>query len=215
MPDDDVRSVTGEVVDGPGSSGVETPPTGPWGTRDPFVGSDPFAGGVRVRTYRFGGPPGGLGLWLGAGLVSLGAYLVLAAMFPAVSAAGSAVVVGVGAALVLAGVVGRLGSWAVYLGAPVVAIGAAQLGHALGVLPGGGWTTLALGIACLALAAWRASRRRGWRVLAVLGGILAIVGGVQAAGAVVPGLPSASDLVVPGILVVVGVLVLARAFRRP
>lgn len=212
MPDDDVRSVTGEVLDGPGGPAVSRNGSA---HPDPRDGGDPFDGGVRVRTYSLTSPPGGLGLWLGAGLVALGVYLVLAAMFPAVSAAGSAVVVGVGAALVLAGVVGRLGSWAVYLGAPVVAIGAAQLGHALGLLPGAGWTTLALGVACLALAGWRASRRRGWRIFAVLGGILAIVGGVQAAGAVVPGLPSASDLVVPGILVLVGTFVLVRAFRRP
>ena len=216
LPDDDVRSVTGEVIDGPGMpTGAGPASRSPWDDGIPPVGRDPLSGGIRFRTYRLAGPPGGFGLWFGIGLLALGAYLVLAATFPAVAAAGSAVVVVAGFALIVAGGSGRLGSWAVYLGAPVAAIGIVQLGHAAGLLPGGGWTTLALGVTCLALAAWRAARHRGWRALAVFGGVLAIVGGVQAAGAVVPGLPSAGELVVPGFLVVVGVIVLARAFRRP
>jgi len=102
VPDDDVRSVTGDVVDGP---------QGPMRTAGPGAGADaddPRAGSTRVRTYRLVDPPGGLGLWLGLGLVGLGIYLVLAAWFPAVAAVGSAAVAIVGATLLGAGLARRL-----------------------------------------------------------------------------------------------------------
>jgi hypothetical protein len=47
-----------------------------------------------------------------------------------------------------------------------------------------------------------------------MGGILAVVGGFQAAGSVIPGLPSLGELLLPAVLVGVGALVLWRALRR-
>ena len=221
MPDDEVRTVSGDVIDGPAAPGGVTPASGagaagsgPPAGDDPFGGGDPF-GGIRVRTYRMTGPPGGFGLWFGAGLLALGAYLVLAAVFPAVSAAGSAVVAVVGAALLLLGVTRRRGSWTIYVGAIVLAGGLAGLGQAAGLLPGGGWTTFAIGLAFLGLAAYRSGRGPGARPLAAIGIILAGIGGLQAAGSVIPGFPTLGQLIVPLLLAGLGAIVIVRAFRRP
>jgi hypothetical protein len=208
VPDDDIRTVTGDVVDGPQGS-MRTP--GPGVSTE---GTDPLGGTTRVRAYRLVDPPGGLGLWLGVGLVGLGIYLVLAAWFPAVAAVGSAGVALLGAALLGAGLTRRLGSWAVYLGALVLAVGIVRLAGALGMLPGGGWTTLAVGIAFLGLAGYRVTQGRGWRPLAVFGGVLGIIGGIQALGGVIPGFPTLGELVLPVLLVGAGAIVLARAKRR-
>jgi hypothetical protein len=208
VPDDDVRTVTGDVVDGPRGP-MRT--TGPGARAD---GDDPLDGVVRVRTFRLSDPPGGIGVWLGGGLVALGVYLVLAAWFPAVAAVGSGAVAIVGAVLLGAGLTRRLGSWAVYLGALVLAVGIVRLAGALGLLPGGGWTTLAIGIAFLGLAGYRATQGRGWRPLAVFGGMLGVIGGIQALGGVIPGFPTLGELVLPALLVGAGAIVLARATHR-
>jgi hypothetical protein len=216
VPDDEVRTVSGDVLDGPGmptdgGPAAEGHPVG----GDPFAGGDPFGGTIRVQAYRLSGPPGGFAVWIGGGLLVLGAYLVLAATFPAVAAAGSAVVALVGTGLLVLGLTRRRGSWTVYVGAVVLAGGLAGLGQAAGVLPGGGWTTLAIGIACLGLAAWRSGRGRGARPLSAVGIVLAAVGGLQAAGSVIPGFPTLGQLVVPLLLAGLGVLVISRALRRP
>ena len=215
MPDDDVRTVTGEVID------WHDGPVRPTGTAGPAGRDDPLGGVVRVRTFRLADPPGGIGIWLGGGLVALGIYLVLAAWLPAVAAVGSAGVAIVGAVLLGAGLARRLGSWAVYLGALVLAVGIVRLAGALGLLPGGGWTTLAIGIAFLGLAGYRATQGRGWRPLAVIGGMLGVIGGmlgviggIQALGGMIPGFPTLGELVLPALLVGAGAIVLARATRR-
>jgi hypothetical protein len=206
VPDDEVRTVSGDVLDG--SSGPARP------VASDAPGGSPYPGEVHVRTFGLSGPPGGLGLWLGGGLVALGAYLVLAAWFPAVAAAGSAAVALVGAVLLGAGLTRRLGSWSVYLGALVLAVGAARLAGALGLLPGGGWTTLAIGVALLGLAGYRASRGGGGRTFAIVGAGIAFIGGVQALGGLVPGFPTLGELVLPALLVGIGAIVLVRAIRR-
>jgi hypothetical protein len=230
MTDDrepDVRIVQGEVVDAAGAPLRPAAPAGgagPVGPADPWAGGGPVPGSgsgsgvgrVEVRTFDLRGPvlPGGLAVWVGAILLGLGVYLVLSATFPAVAAAGSAVVAAAGAALLVLGLSRRRGSWAVYLGAVILAGGLAGLGQATGVLPGGGWTTLAIGLALLALAGWRAGRGAGGRTLAVVGGILAVVGGFQAVGSLVPGFPTLGEAILPLLLVAIGILVLARTVRR-
>jgi hypothetical protein len=215
VPDDEVRSVSGDVLDGIGSE-IGPDPSGrdPRARADTFAGGDPFGGTIRVRTYRLAGPPGGWAVWLGAGLVVLGAYLVLAATYPAVAAAGSAVVATVGAALLVLGFTRRRGSWTIYVGAVVLAGGLAGLGQAAGLLPGGGWTTLAIGLAFLGLAAYRSRRGPGARPLGVVGVFLAAVGGVQAAGSVIPGFPTLGQIAAPLLLAGLGAVVIARALRR-
>jgi hypothetical protein len=43
--------------------------------------------------------------------------------------------------------------------------------------------------------------------------VLAAVGGIQAAGSVIPGFPSLGQLVIPVVIVGIGALVLTRALR--
>jgi hypothetical protein len=220
----DVRIVSGEVVD----------PADPWSGGGParsvdadtaapgtVTAPDAWAGGpsggyahVEVRSFAMPRPPGGWVVWVGGGLVALGVYLVLAATYPAVAAAGSGAVAVLGGLLLAYGA-SRRGGWAVYVGAVVLAGGLAGLGQAAGILPGGGWTTLAIGVAFLALAAYRARRGPGATPLAVLGGLMTILGGVQAAGSVIPGFPSLGQLAVPVVLGGIGLLVIVRALRRP
>ena len=50
-------------------------------------------------------------------------------------------------------------------------------------------------------------------VIVLIGGVLAVVGGFQAASSVVPGFPTLGELIVPAILVGLGVVVLSRAIR--
>jgi hypothetical protein len=210
--DDPIRTVSGDIVD---AAATVVPGRAERSDAGPDTGWPPEGGRIEVRTYDLRGPvlPGGIAVWVGAILLGLGAYLVLSATFPAVAAAGSAVVAAGGAALLVIGLSRRRGSWAVYAGAIVLAGGLAGLGQALGLLPGGGWTTLAIGVALLGLGAWRAGRGAGGRTLAVGGALLAVVGGFQAAGSLIPGFPSLGEVVVPLVLVAVGVLVLARALR--
>jgi len=213
MPDDyEVRTVSGDVVD---EGGLSAPGRATWPGAGPDPGWPPEGGRIEVRTFDLRSPalPGGIAVWVGAILLGLGVYLVLSATFPAVAAAGSAVVAAGGAALLALGLSRRRGSWAVYVGAIVLAGGLAGLGQAVGLLPGGGWTTLAIGVALLGLGAWRAGRGAGGRTLVVVGGVLAVVGGVQVAGSVIPGFPTLSQLVVPILLVGIGALVLWRALR--
>ncbi len=44
---------------------------------------------------------------------------------------------------------------------------------------------------------------------------MAVLGGVQAAGSVIPGFPTLGQLVVPVLLGGLGLIVLVRALRRP
>jgi hypothetical protein len=210
--DDPIRTVSGDIVD---ASGTPTPGRATWSGAGPDAGWPPEGGRIEVRTYDLSGPilPGGFAVWIGAILLGLGVYLVLSATFPAVAAAGSVVVAAGGAALLFLGLSRRRGSWAVYVGAIVLAGGLAGLGQALGILPGGGWTTLAIGLAFLGLGAWRAGRGAGGRALVIVGVLLTVVGGFQAAGSLIPGFPSLGQVIVPLVLVGVGALVLSRALR--
>jgi hypothetical protein len=54
----------------------------------------------------------------------------------------------------------------------------------------------------------------GWRPLAVFGGMLGVIGGIQALGGVISGFPTLGELVLPALLVGAGAIVLARATRR-
>lgn len=169
---------------------------------------------VRVLGWSFREIDAGrMGLWIGLGLVLLGVYLVLSPWVPGVQLAGSGAILLLGLAAVLAGATERAGSWSTYLGVIVAAVGAVGVLAGLGTLRGGGWTTLAVGLALLGLAGWRAARRTGWRPLAILGAIVAGIGGVEILGWAIPGFPSLGELLLAGILVGVGYLVLRSAMR--
>ncbi len=209
MPEPDVRIVHGEVID---------PSGGPLDAPDPWAdaaSAGPGYGRIEVRTFGVPRVPGGIVVWTGGVLLGLGLYLLLSAIYPPIAVAGSAVIAGIGAVLVGAGVTRRRGAWSIYVGAIVLAGGLAGLGQAAGFLPAGGWTSLAIGIALVGLGGYRLGRGAGARPLLYVGGALVVVGGIQAAGSVIPGFPTLGQLAVPVILAAIGALVIVRALRRP
>jgi len=211
--DNGTRRVTGEVVAGPGTARPPGPRPGPARPAGTGGGERPPAlariVGWSVREI----DAGRVGLWIGLGLVLLGGYLVLAPLFPAVRVAGSVALLILGLAGVVAAASRRTGSWAVYVGAVVAAAGTAGLLTGLGLLRGSGWTTLAVGLALLALAAWRAARRAGWRPLAAAGAIVTGLGAIEILGWAVPGFPSLGELLLAAALVGIGWVVLRNALR--
>ena len=220
------RAVAGEVIEpaafgwmrgGAGRTGGGRP-AGGGGTGHRDVPTDrrdaPAGPAVRVLGWSVREIDAGrMGLWIGLGLVLLGVYLVLSPWVPGVQLVGSGAILLLGLAAVLAGATRRAGSWAIYVGVVVGAVGAAGVLAGLGILRGGGWATLAVGLALLGLAGRRAARRAGWRPLAILGAIVAGIGGVEILGWAIPGFPSLGELLLAGMLVGVGYLVLRSAMR--
>jgi hypothetical protein len=205
--------VTGEVIEDPGLAGAGSPAGNPRsggsGTTD---GRTTPAGRVVSWSVREI-DAGRIGLWIGLGLVLLGGYLVLAPLFPAVKLAGSAGLVALGAAGIVAGSTRRTGAWAVYVGAVVAAAGIAGILAGSGIVRGEGLTTIAVGLALFALAAWRARQRAGWRTLAVAGAVVAGLGTIEYLGWAIPGFPSLGELLLAAALVGIGWVVLRNALR--
>jgi hypothetical protein len=179
-------------------------------------GLPPYQAPATVRVFRWGmgeAGAGRLGLWLGLALVVLGAYLALSPWVPGIRLVGSGLVMVAGLAVLFLVAARRLGSWAVYVGAIVAAVGAAGVLSGAGVLTGQGWTTLTVGLVIVALAAWRASRRVDWRPLAIVGFVAAGLGSLEILQGGIRGFPSAGELVPAAVLVGIGYLVIRNALR--
>ena len=211
LPDDEApRRVTGEVIEEPGTAW----PYGPGGGAGSGGGGGQPPTATRVVGWSVREIDAGrVGLWIGLGLVVLGSYLVLAPLFPAVKLAGSAALVALGIAGVVGGATRRTGTWAVYVGAVVAAVGAAGLLAGSGLVRGEGLTTIAVGLALIGLAGWRARLRAGWRPLAVAGAVVAGLGAIEYLGWAIPGFPSLGELLLAGALVGIGWIVLRNALR--
>jgi hypothetical protein len=212
--DDDLdrrfRALKGEVLDGPGPAG-DGRARGGGGPAGRRRGTRPRGVGVRAVGWSLGQAEAGrLGLWVGVGLVAIGAYLVLEQFVPAVRAVGSLGFALAGAVLLLWVVTGRAGSWALNLGAILAGYGALRFAAEILGLRTGGWGTLGAGLGLLALAALRLRRGSGPGWQAWVGALFVVWGGWGALGSVVPGFPSLGDLLVPGLVVVVGIVLLRR-----
>lgn len=203
--DDGVRTVSGDLIEPPTSGSGRVPPDGTVGD-----------GSIRVTDWSWGGAvrPGRLSLWLGAGLVSLGAFLVLRELLPGLDVLVDAAVLVGGVAALARWWRERTRSWLLYAGAVLVPLGLAGLLSSAGLLQGSGWGTLLMGGAFLGIAALRRTGGGRWGWQLVLGGILALAGGVTVAGSYLPGLPSFGELLLAGLLLVVGGWVLLNALRR-
>jgi len=204
--DDGVRTVSGDLIEPPAASaGGRVPPRGTVGD-----------GSVRVTDWSWDGSvrSGRLGLWLGAGLVGIGAFLVLRELFPALDVLVDAAALVGGLAALAGWWRERARSWLLYAGAVLVPLGLAGLMSAAGLIGGSGWGTLLMGGAFLAIAALRRTSGGRWGWQLVLGGILAIAGGVTVAGSYLPGMPSFGELLLAGLLLLVGGWVLLGALRR-
>ena len=152
-----------------------------------------------------GGPRGRSRLpWFGIFLVVFGALLLLRRVYPTLDEAGSLLFLAAGLAFLVSWLINR-GVGSLYLGAIITALAAPDLLSAANVVSGPGVGTLCLGVGFLFIALVRAGSGRGWGWQAVLGAILAVMGGSTVA------VPGFSDLVLPALLVALGAIVLVRA----
>jgi hypothetical protein len=173
-------------------------------------------GGRVVRVERYGwyretddrpGLP-----WIGIFLVIFGGLLLLEQVAPELRAAGSLVVLAFGLAFLVSWIANRRMS-ALYVGAVVTALSLAAALTDLNVITGEGWGTLFLGIAFVGIAAVRAAGGGGLGWQAIFGGLLVVIGGSTVASHLA-GVPDASRLVWPLVIVVLGLLLLIRGTSR-
>jgi hypothetical protein len=149
--------------------------------------------------------------WFGLFLVLFGGLLIVEQLFPGARALGSGLVVAVGVSLLIAWAANRQ-VWQLYAGAILTALSLPALLQDLTVIQAGsGWGTLFLGIAFLLIAAIRAGARGGVGWQAIVGGLLAVVGGLQVAEQVVPNFPSIERLFWPAVILAVGLLLVWRS----
>src|SRR4051812_24302143 len=149
--------------------------------------------------------------WFGVFLVLLGALLLAEQITPGARAIGSGVVVPVGIALLTAWSANRH-VWQLYAGAILTAISLPSLLQDLNLIrEGEGWGTLFLGIAFLLIALIRAGTRGGLGWQLVLGGVLVVLGGGQVAEREIPNFPSLERLLWPALILVIGIILVARS----
>jgi len=170
------------------------------------------SGNVRSWTwnYRDGGDDGDRGPqlpWLGIFLVIFGALLLLDRAFPGYKIGSSVVLLAAGLAFLVVWAL-RRGTFALYAGAFLTAAAVPGIISSLGTEPGEGVGTVAYGVAFLFVAVVRGARGGGWGWQALIGLLLLAIGIPELA------LPDLANYVLPALLVVLGVLLLARGSRR-
>jgi hypothetical protein len=149
--------------------------------------------------------------WFGVFLVLFGGLLLLEQVVPGSRVIGSALVTAVGVALLIAWAVNRH-VWQLYAGAILTALSLPSLLQDLKVIhEGQGWGTFFLGIAFLAIALFRWGARGGIGWQAIVGGVLAVIGGAQVAEREIPNFPSLERLAWPALILVVGLILVLRS----
>jgi hypothetical protein len=118
--------------------------------------------------------------WIGIFLVVFGVLLLLEQYFPALETAGSFFFLAIGIAFLVSWAVNR-GMPSLYIGSIVTALALPDLIEATGLVSGTGLGTLCLGIAFLFIAAVRIAQGAGFGWQAVVGLVLAAIGGSQLA----------------------------------
>ncbi len=147
------------------------------------------------------------GLWLGIVLVVLGLVFLANELFPFVRLAASLVFLAFGVGLLLLWGVRRRAA-ALYAGTIITAIAIPAVLRDLGLVVGSGWTTVALGLGFLFIAAIRYLERGGWGWQGWLGLVLVLAGGASAS-------ETLAQLGWPFVLVVLGLVIIARAATSP
>jgi hypothetical protein len=145
--------------------------------------------------------------WIGIFLVIFGALLLLDRAFPGYKISGSIVLLAAGLAFLVAWGL-RRGTFTLYAGAFLTAAAVPGLVGGLGLDAGEGVGTVAYGVAFLFVAVVRAARGGGWGWQALIGVVLLALGIPELA------LPDLATYVLPALLVVLGVLLLARGSTR-
>jgi hypothetical protein len=144
--------------------------------------------------------------WIGIFLLVFGGLLLIQQAFPQFKSVGSVVVLAIGLAYLVRWAIER-GTGSLYAGAIITALAVPGLLNAAGI-DANGLSTLSLGVAFLFIALVRAVSGGGLGWQAWFGGLLALVGGANVAGA------SAVGLLLPVALVVLGVLLILRSTSR-
>ncbi len=144
--------------------------------------------------------------WIGVFLVVFGALLIVQNVLPDYRNLGNTSVLAAGVALLVIWAV-RRGTVALYLGAFLTAAALPETIRGLGYALGAGWGTLFFGVALLAIALIRANRNGGWGWQVFVGGGLVLLASSEIA------IPEVSSLIVPGLLVVLGLVLLLRGRR--
>jgi hypothetical protein len=145
--------------------------------------------------------------WIGIFLVIFGALLLLDRVLPGYRIGGSVLVLAAGLAFLVAWGL-RRGTFALYAGAFLTAAAVPGIVSGLGYEAGEGVGTVAYGVAFLFVAVVRAARGGGWGWQALIGLLLLALGIPELA------LPDLATYVLPALLVVLGVLLLARGTTR-
>ena len=179
--------------------------------QEPVTRLGPDSGGrmpgerdVRVYHWEWGpddARPPGLP-WIGIFLLVFGGLLLIQQAFPQFEALGSVVVLAVGLAFLIKWAIDR-GTGSVYAGAIITALAVPGLLNAAGI-DVNGLSTFSFGVAFLFIAAVRALSGGGWGWQLWFGGLLALVGGANIAGA------SFAGYLLPIVLVALGLLLIVR-----
>ncbi len=140
--------------------------------------------------------------WIGIFLLVFGGLLLLQQLFPQFEALGSVLVLAVGLAFLVKWAIDR-GTGSLYAGAIITALAVPGLLNAAGV-EADGLSTFSFGVAFLFIALVRAASGGGVGWQFWFGGLLALVGGANIAGA------SFAGLLLPIILLALGAFLLLR-----
>ena len=181
---------------------------------DPVTRLPPNSGGygpgdVKVYTWEWGpdqarrpGLP-----WIGIFLLIFGGLLLLQQLSPQFADLGSVFTLAIGLAFLVKWAIDR-GTGSLYAGAIITALAAPGVINALGY-DVDGLGTFCFGLAFLFIAVVRAASGGGWGWQAIIGGLLALLGGVNMVT------PEVGGLIVPLALVLVGVvLIFGGGFGR-
>jgi hypothetical protein len=166
---------------------------------------------VRVDSWSFDGSwPGARSRvpLIGVFLIVLGLLLAAGQLFSEAQFGASAFFLAVGVVLVLVGFRDH-SDLALYTGVFISALALSDLLSTVGVIHGGGWGTLFLGLGVMAIALIRSTTGRRWGWALGIGGLLALWGGSDVAAA---NLNFPTDrLIGPLLIVLLGLYVVTRS----
>jgi len=179
---------------------LRNPPPGAPGTPPP-----PEEGGVRAYTWEWGREEdrGPTLPWIGVFLVIYGALLLVEKLANQYLVPANLLVLAAGLTFMIVWLL-RRGTFALYAGAFLTASSIPGLVEGIGYNSPSGLGTLCYGLAFLFIAAVRLRRGGGVGWQAILGGALVLLGASELA------LPSAADLLLPAVLVILGLVLLTR-----
>jgi len=140
--------------------------------------------------------------WIGIFLLVFGGLLLVQQLYPESRSMGSVFVLAVGLAFLIKWVLDR-GTGSLYAGAIITALAAPGSLEAVGY-QADGLGTFCLGVAFLSIAAVRGASGGGWGWQAIIGGLLALLGGVNMITPEVGGLILPAALIAAGVVLMVG-----------